>query len=648
MSRIVFFTIYLIVTLTMTHSLTGYPFNYNPIPMSVTDEIKGNAKSDSIALVKIGLSQLISTEDHKTALGYLKIALDTAESDSVIALIWDRMGRLHFSNGYFENAEEAFSKAKHHFEVAGQFSHSASANNRIGVSLLRQKKHRVALEHFMESAAYFESIGHDINLAMCHTNMAGVFADLGDYQRAVEYNGMALPVFQTFRIPQYEIITLTNLAGQYLKLNDLDQSLFFNKKAKALGEELNDNYALGIIYNNLGQFAYSNGEYQSALEYYEKSLTAKMATGAGSDLIPTYNNLGQIHIVLGEPGNAIRYLHQGLALSISEERWPLMANLSKAYFATGQLDSANIYFDKTLAAKDSIFSIERQKVIDELHALYEIDRMEFQIDNLQSKQVQNSLIFLGVSLLLSSSLIIALLFLKNNFKKRRIAEQNEKLEKHKMDQLLREQEWLGIKAMMTGREQERAKISEELHDEVGSLLATLKLYLDSLGMNGRKKDVKKMHDKASHVLNVTYDHVRDLAHSKRTGVLINEGLIPAIKAMADNISAARNMEIQVTGSGQENRLDAELETGIFKSVQELLANIIKHSGANLAEVNVRQYDDLLGIEVRDNGQGFDAGNISWGQGFTTIHQRMRDLNGEFIIKSSVSSGTTIFLNIPLA
>ncbi|TVQ04939.1 MAG: hypothetical protein EA359_04480 [Balneolaceae bacterium] len=640
------FAIYIIVTITLTQSQASSLCAKNIDLVNNSKGIERIAKSDSIALVMVGLSQLISSEDEETALDYLKIALKSAESDSILGLVWDGKGRLYFLGGFFELAEEAFNQARNYFEVAGQLKKSASANNRIGVSLLRQKKHQKAFEVFMESAAFFESIGDEINLAMCHTNMAGIFADTGDHQRSVEYNEMALTVFQNFRIQQYEIITLTNLAGQYLKLNDLDKSLTYNKKAEALGEKLNDSYALGIIYNNLGQFAFSAGEYPLALEYYEKSLESKMITGTASDLVPTYNNLGQIHIFLGNPDEAIRYLHKGLSLTVSEERWPLLGNLSKAYIAAGQPDSAIIYFDRTLAAKDSIFSADRQKVIDELRTLYEKDRMEFEIARLQSVQNQNRLIFFGVSILLASSLVITLLFLKNNNKKRRISEQNEKIEKQRMDQLMREQEWLGIKAMMTGREHEREKISEELHDQVGSLLATLKLYLDSLGLNGYSNEFKKLHEKANHILNLTYDHVRDMAHTKRKGVLIHKGLLPAIEAMAENISLARNIQITVTGTKYNSRMEAETETGIFKSVQELLSNVIKHSHASFVEVSLTQNDDLLSIAVRDNGQGFDTANTSWGQGFTTIRQRMHDLKGEFIVKSSINSGTSVFLNIP--
>ncbi|NIV09810.1 MAG: tetratricopeptide repeat protein, partial [Aliifodinibius sp.] len=73
----------------------------------------------------------------------------------------------------------------------------------MGVVLLRLKRHQEALEVFLESASSFEEAGDEVNLAMSHNNMAGIFADMGDYENAVRYNELALPVFQENGIQQY-------------------------------------------------------------------------------------------------------------------------------------------------------------------------------------------------------------------------------------------------------------------------------------------------------------------------------------------------------------------------------------------------------------------------------------------------------------
>ncbi len=602
---------------------------------------------DTRAQILLQISDKVRDSDIIHSLELLIDASAYAESEGLKGSIWDRKGRLYFAKREFVEAEGAFNQAKIFYEAAGMLSDAAGANNRVGVALLRQKNHQMALEVFLESAAYYESAGEWVNLAMCHNNMAGVFADMGDYVNAVRYYEQSLPVFQEYGIKQFEIITLTNLAGQYLRLNNLEKSYEYNKLAEALGEELNDQYALGIVYNNLGQFAFTEEDYETALYYYEKSLAAKQSLGTGSDLVPTYNNIGQVLSLMDRPREAISYLRFGLNLSIGEERWPLLSNLAKAYFLEGQADSALFFFDQTLAARDSLFSVERQKVIDELRTAYETERKEIEIAQLQAIQKQNLWIFAGVTGFFGASLLIALLFLKNNHKKRVIAEQKEKMEKQNVEQLLKEQKWMGINAMTAGRVKEREKISEELHDNIGSMLATLKLYLDSLAGNKRPKQFKSMHEKASLILDDTYNQVRDMAHSKRAGVLISEGLLPAIEVMAEHISMARELKIEVTGPGLEKRLDADLETAIFKSVQELLSNIVKHSGANFAEVNISQDDTLLKIIIQDNGNGFDTENITWGQGFTTIRQRMLELNGEFIINSSMKSGTTVLMKMPL-
>lgn len=593
------------------------------------------------------LTQLSMSTDLALALEYANQSAGFADDDSLLGEIFDQKGRIYFARGELDDALTSFRDAKRSMENAGDEAQSARINNRVGVVLLRQKKHQEALEVFLESASFFDDTGDEVNLAMSHNNMAGVFADMGDYQNAVRYNELALPVFRENNIQQYAIITLTNLAGQYLRLNEFGKSLDYNRQAEVIGEELQDPYALGIVYNNFGQIYFEQGEIETSVEYYERSLAAKEAIGINSNLVPTYNNMGQAYTMLNQPDEAILYLREGLKLAQGDEIWHVTSNLSKAFSVAGQADSAAHYLDLTLAHRDNIFTIERQGMIDQLRTEYESERQEMEIAQLEASQQQNRLLLTGLSGLFAATLVIGFLVLKNTRKKRIIAQQNEKLEKQHVEQLLKEQELIGIHAMLEGQEKEREKIAEELHDTIGSSLATLKLYIESLDEVRKKEDYHQLHQKASHLLEETYDEVRKIAHSKSAGVLIRKGLVPAVESMAARISEARQIDIQVIGTGLEDRLENRVEISIFRSIQELLSNAVKHSGATEVVVQITQHDDMLNIIVEDNGIGFDPESSQWGLGYTTIQNRVDDLEGDLTIDSSRGNGTTIILNIPV-
>lgn len=614
---------------------------------SLLEAASAEVDQNEKARLYLQLAQLSMSTDLSLALEYINQSEGSATDDSLLGEISDQKGRIHFARGELDDALSSFREAKLRMESSGDEAQAARINNRVGVVLLRQKNHQEALEVFLESASFFEESADYVNLAMSHNNMAGVFADMGDYQNAVRYNELALPVFQENNIQQYAIITLTNLAGQYLRLNEFDKSLDYNRQAEVIGEELQDQYALGIVYNNFGQIYFEQGEIETSLEYYERSLAAKAAIGINSNLVPTYNNMGQAYIMLNRPDEAIKYLKEGLKLAGGDEIWHVTSNLSKAFSAAGQADSAAHYLDLTLAHRDSIFTIERQGVIDQLRTEYESERQEMEIAQLEASQQQNRILLTGLSGLFLAALIIGFLTLKNTRKKRIIAQQNEKLEKQHVEQLLKEQELIGIHAMLEGQEKEREKIAEELHDTIGSSLATLKLYIESLDEVRKKEDYHQLHQKTSHLLEETYDEVRKIAHSKSAGVLIRKGLVPAVESMAARISEARQIDIQVIGTGLEDRLENRVEISIFRSIQELLSNAVKHSGASEVVVQITQHDDMLNIIVEDNGIGFDPESSQWGLGYTTIQNRVDDLEGDLTIDSSRGNGTTIILNIPV-
>jgi len=614
---------------------------------SLSEVANSESNPDKIAGIYLQIAELKSSEDPTSALDHTKRALTLAGDNELLGDIYDQQGRIYFGLGELENALESFQEAKSHKKIAGNEASATRINNRVGVALLRLKRHQEALEVFLESAAYFEETDNELNLALVHNNMAGLFADTGDYPNSVKYNELALPVFREEGVQQYEIITLTNLAGQYLKLNEWDKALQYNRQAQAIAEELQDQYALGIIYNNFGQIYFEQGEIERSLEYYEQSLEAKQSIGQSSNLVPTYNNLGQALTQLNRPEEAIGYLKKGFEFAQGDELWHITSNLSKAFSVAGEPDSAAHYLDMTIAYRDSIFTIERQSVIDELRTEYETEQQQMEIAQLEASQRQNRNLLAVLTGLLGTTFIIAFLLVKNNRKKRIIAQQNEKLEKQNVEKLLKEQEVIGINAMLEGQDQERRKIAEELHDTIGSSLATLKLYVESLEDSKKQEHYKELHHKTSQLLEQTYDEVRKIAHAKSTGVLIKKGLVPAVESMALKISEARSLKTQVIGTGLEDRLENSLEISIFRTIQELLSNAVKHAKAKELIIQITQFESTLTILVEDDGVGFDPKNIQWGLGYSTIQNRMDKLNGEMTIDSTPGNGTTVILNLPV-
>ncbi|MCH2033040.1 MAG: sensor histidine kinase [Tenacibaculum sp.] len=282
----------------------------------------------------------------------------------------------------------------------------------------------------------------------------------------------------------------------------------------------------------------------------------------------------------------------------------------------------------------------------------QIETLEKEKENLElrHKRKQDQIILLvgGIFIILGS--LIAYLNLKNSRKKRLLAEQLKELEKQKNLTLLKEQEITTINAMVEGQEKERIRIAEDLHDNIGSVLATLKLHFENLKLNREKKhfNQEELYNKTEKLIDETYLKVRSIAHAKNAGVIANQGLLVAIKIMAEKISSANKLKIEIVDFGLDKRIDTNTEITTFRIIQELVTNIIKHAEATDASINISLFEDNLNIIIEDNGKGFNSQEINYenSMGIGSIKKRIEHLKGTFQIDSAINRGTSIIINIP--
>jgi two-component system sensor histidine kinase DegS len=126
--------------------------------------------------------------------------------------------------------------------------------------------------------------------------------------------------------------------------------------------------------------------------------------------------------------------------------------------------------------------------------------------------------------------------------------------------------------------------------------------------------------------------------------------LPAVKKLASNASGANGLIVEVQSFGLENRLENSLEISIFRIIQELVTNIIKHANATTGTVHLTNHNYILNIMVEDNGIGFNPKQITKtkaGMGISSIDKRVEHLDGTLTIESENNKGTTVIIDIPL-
>lgn len=405
---------------------------------------------------------------------------------------------------------------------------------------------------------------------------------------------------------------------------------------------------VGVVYSNrIKNNDSARIQYFKALELLKKDDEHLINTNQYHDLL---NNIGNSYRRDKYYSKALEFYKQAETLQVkkyhAKTKKILFGNMDATYYYLGNFENAYDYLYKYDSIKDEINLTLQNTNISDIQEKY--DNEKLRADNLESeaKRIQNRNWLIAASLALLFGAGIAILLQKNTSKKRLLAEQETLLKQERVDNLLKEQELVSIDAMIAGQEKERQRVANELHDDLGSLMATIKLHFDNSKVS--KKDPGLQN--AQKLLDQAYQKVRSMAHSKNSGVMSDQGLLPAIKKMAQVITQTNALEVAVEAFGMGDRLENSLELNLFRMVQELVANAIKHADASKVTIQLTQHEDNLNIIIEDNGKGFDRSKIETdktGMGLTTIEKRVEHLEGNFTIDSILGKGTAILIDIPV-
>ncbi|MEL6699999.1 MAG: sensor histidine kinase [Bacteroidota bacterium] len=223
----------------------------------------------------------------------------------------------------------------------------------------------------------------------------------------------------------------------------------------------------------------------------------------------------------------------------------------------------------------------------------------------------------------------------------------------KVDTLIKENEISSLNSLLQGQEKERERIGRELHDGVVATLSTVKLYINGVNdqMNLVAKETNSKIMAANQLIDSALEEVRSISHNLSKGMLAKLGLRDALQNFGDTIQNAGQAEIDIKVHDMDERYYVETELMIYRNIQELVGNAIKHGGAKKIEVGITRHDDIINVTVQDDGGGFDYEEIKsrreGGIGLFNMERAVTTLGGTFHVDSSQGVGTTIIMDIPI-
>jgi signal transduction histidine kinase len=331
--------------------------------------------------------------------------------------------------------------------------------------------------------------------------------------------------------------------------------------------------------------------------------------------------------------------------------------LANLYINDKRYEKALVYQQAYSILRDSILNEERINATAQLEIKYrtaEKDK-EIAVQHLKLSEQQSLLreknAWIGMGAV-STLLLTGFLFMLYKNGRHRQQRQEEQLRIMEQEQQLwkKEEEIRNLNAMVKGEERERARLGRELHDGIVGQLAAAKMNFTAIQNKYDQPELKTDFRIALHHLDETALELRKTAHNLMPEILIQQGLVIALESFCEKTSAFTGIQISFHHEAYVPRLDIDFELSVYRMVQELVQNIIKHANAVKALVQIDYHEPLLIVTVEDDGIGINKNEASFtnGIGLNNISTRIRALQGNFEITGRKGEGTSVYIEFDVS
>ncbi len=502
---------------------------------------------------------------------------------------------------------------------------------------------------YYHKAIYFsETLGRENFLGRIVGNLGKVYRKLGDYDNAHKYLNMSLEL-------DIKNEDLYNLPTTYSRLGNLAFEEKNHKTAQEYYTLADSVYrliddALGIHdnYVNQANLLKNQGKYKAAIANQKKALSYYRQQDYSEGMIAAWQGMASVYSEMLLTEKALVYYDSCMLLANSiqdlNRQKEVLENIFQIYSQSGNYKYALLTYTHFQHINDSIFNLEKTEIINNLLLKYEKEKDQLKILNLENENLKrikqrNLLFFIGVGVVIIALLLIFFWVYKSR-KNRIITDQ-------KIKQLEEEKKYLAARFLVEGQEQERKRVAMELHDNLGVLLSVTKMQFTAI--RDKSPDNKALINKATKFLEQASSDIRKISHNLMPGLLTKLGLFEALEDFFETLNEANDIDARIEVVGPIERLPENTEIMIYRMVQEMVNNTIKHAKADKIDLTFIIHPDEIDISYYDNGKGFDVKEIlsQKTMGIQSIHSRVKFLDGIIKIDSSPGNGTVYRICIPL-
>jgi two-component system NarL family sensor kinase len=535
----------------------------------------------------------------------------------------------------------------------------------IGRGLVSAKlyQYQESIKYYLDAIATVEPLPGDKKntyLSTLYADIGSDYYELEQFDNALAFDKQGLHYLSETNLESFLVGNLF-VADDYSSLLQFDSSSLYLERVRPLLLRLNKPnlniwfyYICGGIYRKKGEWANALANFQKANEVAKKLTDDYQEVNTMEGMAASYMHLGDFEKAREL---ALLVLTESKRISLPLGRIQALQLLTEIEEKTGNIDKAYQYQKDFIQINDSLKKEKLQRHIHETEVKYETEKKQAEIIQLQkNKQIQTlsirqkttlNFILIGS---LAIFLAVAVLIYRNLRHRQQLAKQQEALHQQRIRELEKDKQLVVADSMLKGQEEERSRLAKDLHDGLGGLLSGVKFSLINMKDNLIiTPDTMAVFERSLDMLDTSIKELRRVAHNLMPEILTRFGLDEALKDYCNTINMAKLLTVTYQSFGMQARLDKSVEIVIYRIVQELLNNTLKHAAATEAFVQLLRDGTRLNVVVEDNGRGFDTvrAEAGKGAGLANIRSRVEYLKGELAIHAEAGKGTLVNIEFKL-
>ncbi len=620
---------------------------------TIKKQLKGKQVTDSLKIKLLGdLGWYYGNVNIDSSYFYTKKGLQLAlktnnqkgigQSYNDLGIIFYRTSRFDSAITYYNKSLKIRKKLNDSVGIAGLYS-------KIGITFQQTSTLDSALFYNNASLRVYESLEMPRFVAINQNNIANIYLNLKQYDKALEMHFNVLKGREITKTPNELSESYINIGNVYQQLLDFKNSKKYYNLAIPIAEKNNLIRQLSIVYNNYGNIYKEENNIKQALVYYQKAYDIRKKLSDDFGLASVIGNLGTIYFEIGQFKKAENYYFEGatLAKKIGAKELELSSyrGLLQLKSFLKQPDSTVFYQKKYDDLNDVIRNENVTKQITEIETKYETEKKEKEIAIQKEQLLESKLKVKNRNLyaILITAILLILGVLYYGFYKRN------KLKREQLEKEIDLKDALAIIKTQNQLQEQRLRISRDLHDNIGSQLTFIISSIDNLKFVTKDAN-EKLKNKLSSISSFTSDTIfqlRDTIWAMNKSEITIEDLHARILSFIEKAkTATENTEFVLNNSiNPEKKFTSLVGINLFRVVQEAINNAIKYAAAAEIKIELFEEKNQLKIVIKDNGKGFDKNSIILGNGLSNMEKRMHEVNGEVTINSKLNIGTSILFSL---